>query len=110
MGENTENTPMGDLGQARARQTRDRMGRIVARALREGWAPNIEKLDRLREEVENVILNSADDRAKVLAYRALLDSEIAIVNSINQIAALENNANQATEFSDDESGDPENFD
>ena len=101
---------MGDLGSTRTRRARDRDGRLSARAMQDGWITDPKRLAELREEVENVVLNSVDDRAKVAAYRAIMEGEIAAVNSINQLAAVENNADQATEASEDESDDPETFD
>jgi hypothetical protein len=87
----------GDVGQELPRGTRDRHGRMIARAMREGWAPSTARLEELRKQVEDVVMTSQDDRAKVLAYRALLESEVAIVNSINQIAGLENSQAEATD-------------
>ena len=110
MSDQGDNPSMGDLGNTRERRTRDRDGRLNARALQQGWITDPAKLAKLREEVENVVLQSVDDRAKVAAYRAIMEGEIAAVNSINQLAALENSSDQDREVSEDESDDPETFD
>lgn len=87
---------MGDLG-PHPGQKRDREGRLAARALRGNWAPDDETLDKLRKRVEGVVLTSPDDRAIVLAYRALLEADVAVVNSINQIAGVEGSEVKTTE-------------
>jgi hypothetical protein len=97
---------MGDLGPHRG-QRRDREGRMKARALRSNWAPSDERLNALRHKVEEIVMNSTDDRAKVLAYRALLESEIAIVNSVNQIAGIEDSQADISEEPDPEPTEPD---
>lgn len=95
--ESTNETPKGDMGRDAQRPRRDRDGRLIVRAFREQWAPDTERLNELRKKIEDIILNGNDPRASVLGYRALMESEAAIVNSTNQIAALEGSEAQTSE-------------
>lgn len=65
------------------RYSRDLEARLVLRMVREGWLVPEHKIPRLRQEVEDIITEGRDERAKVQAFRALVESEIAIVNSAN---------------------------
>ncbi len=71
------------------RYIRDLEARLVLRMVRHGWLVPDDKIPRLRSVIEDIIENGNDERAKVLAYRALVESEIAIVNSANQIDNVE---------------------
>ena len=66
------------------RYSRDLEARLVLRMVREGWLVPEQKIPRLRQEVEDIVTEGRDERAKVQAFRALVETEIAIVNSANQ--------------------------
>ena len=67
--------------------------RLVLRMVRQGWLVPEDKIPRLRQELEDIITDGRDERAKVQSYRALVETEIAIVNSANQFAIAEDSEN-----------------
>lgn len=47
--------------------------------IRRGWLPPDDKLEQVRDSIQEVAINSADPRARVAAARLLLDAEIEFV-------------------------------
>lgn len=95
--------PVGAKGATR-RYRRDSNERLFLRMVRNGWTPpEADRLDDLREMIENVVLHSPDPRAKVMAYNSLLAAEIAIVQSniAAEYADSQIHATEATDYVDD---------
>jgi hypothetical protein len=84
----TNNEHRGLRGGARG-YSRNLDDRLVLRMVRQGWLVPEDKIPRLRQELEDIITDGRDERAKVQSYRALVETEIAIVNSTNQIASVQ---------------------
>lgn len=67
---------LGAMGSSVPHKGRDKNARLLVRMLRMGWLPPDDRLEEVRQSLEDVAIHSLDDRAKVAAARVLLDAEI----------------------------------
>lgn len=79
---------LGEDGATR-RPVRNNDERRMLRMVRAGWMPSDEKLDEIRGSIEKVAISSGDPRARIMAAKILLEAEVAIVNSANQMVEIE---------------------
>lgn len=67
---------LGAMGSSVPHKGRDKNARLLVRMIRMGWLPPDDRLEEVRQSLEDVAIHSLDDRAKVSAARVLLDAEI----------------------------------
>lgn len=76
---NDDSTLLGLRGATRRKYKIDPDERLFLRMIRRGWLPPDDKLEQVRDSIQEVAINSADPRARVAAARLLLDAEIEFV-------------------------------
>ena len=67
---------IGPMGSSAPYKGRYKNARLLVRMIRMGWLPPDDRLEEVRQSLEDVAIHSLDDRAKVAAARVLLDAEI----------------------------------
>ena len=70
---------LGLRGATRRKYKIDPDERLFLRMIRRGWLPPDDKLEEVRDSIQDVAINSVDPRARVAAARLLLDAEIEFV-------------------------------
>ena len=76
---------LGPMGSSVPHKGRDKNARLLVRMIRMGWLPPADRLEEVRQSIEDVAIGSHDDRAKVAAARLLLDAEIEATRQAENI-------------------------